>query len=130
MRGSCLCGTVRYKYHGPTADISLCHCHQCQKAQGSAFVAIMPVATADFVWIQGRDAVREFNSSGDKYRAFCSLCGSPLYSRRDAKPEVYRLRLGTLDEPLLQTARHHKFYAERVSWYQTRDDLPKLPGQE
>lgn len=36
------------------------------------------------------------------YRWFCSECGSPLISSRDAQPELYRLRIGTLDTPLDQ----------------------------
>ena len=34
------------------------------------------------------------------YRWFCSECGSPLISSRDAQPELYRLRIGTLDTVL------------------------------
>lgn len=42
----------------------------------------------------------EYESSPGKFRAFCSLCGSPIYSRRADLEGVYRIRAGLLDEPL------------------------------
>lgn len=43
--GSCLCGQITYEYHGDIHELSRCYCHQCQKAQGGAFVAVAPVDT-------------------------------------------------------------------------------------
>ena len=129
IRGSCLCGAVRYEYTGPTAGVSMCHCRQCQKAQGSAFAAIMPIDADAFRVVSGSNQIREYNSSADKYRAFCSRCGSPLYSRKDGAPEVLRLRVGTIDEPAALEATFHKFYDERASWFDPDDDLERFPGQ-
>ncbi|MDP2822502.1 MAG: hypothetical protein Q8O52_07460 [Sulfuritalea sp.] len=45
IEGSCLCGGIRYQYDGEIEEISICHCSQCRKAQGSAFAAASPVET-------------------------------------------------------------------------------------
>jgi len=37
IRGSCLCGKVKYEYDGEIEEIAMCHCSQCRKAQGGAF---------------------------------------------------------------------------------------------
>ena len=37
LRGSCLCGTVRYEIRGPVGRVSHCHCAMCRKAHGAAF---------------------------------------------------------------------------------------------
>ncbi|WP_240618182.1 GFA family protein [Halomonas heilongjiangensis] len=41
--------------------------------------------------------MKEYRTTPNKARVFCSECGSPLYSDRDDLPEAKRLRLGTLD---------------------------------
>ena len=37
LRGSCLCGGVRYEITGPLSGALNCHCSMCRKAQGAAF---------------------------------------------------------------------------------------------
>ena len=39
LKGSCLCGQVRYEYDGDITEVSMCHCGQCRKAQGTAYAA-------------------------------------------------------------------------------------------
>jgi hypothetical protein len=59
------------------------------------------------------------------YRVFCGRCGSPLFSKRDAMPELLRLRLGTLDTPVTAKPTAHIFVAEKAEWYDICDDLPQ-----
>ena len=51
--GGCLCGQIRYQLSGPLADIQLCHCSQCRKAQGSAFAANIPVSEDHLRFLSG-----------------------------------------------------------------------------
>lgn len=37
---SCLCGEIEFNIKQRVDKIFICHCQQCQKAQGSAFVAV------------------------------------------------------------------------------------------
>lgn len=37
LRGSCLCGGVRYEISGPLSYPLNCHCSMCRKAHGAAF---------------------------------------------------------------------------------------------
>ena len=37
LRGSCLCGGVRFEITGPLMRSSHCHCRMCQKQHGAAF---------------------------------------------------------------------------------------------
>jgi hypothetical protein len=102
-QGSCLCGKVGYEYRGKIDEVSMCHCKQCQKAQGSAFVAVAPIRSADFRITRGAEHLKEYRATPGKVRVFCAECGSPLYSARDDLPEARRLRLGTLDTPIAST---------------------------
>jgi hypothetical protein len=128
LQGSCLCGRVRYQYHGELSYLSMCHCHQCQKAQGTAFVAVTPVQRDAFELLAGAAELREFRATPDKARVFCGHCGSPLYSYKDSLPDVIRLRLGTLDTAVQFTERFHQHVASQASWFDLHDDLPQFPG--
>lgn len=126
--GGCLCGGVRYEVQGELAPIQLCHCGQCRKAQGGAFGANAPVATADIRWVQGEDLQREYRASPGKRRVFCAACGSPLFSQRDDTPDTIRLRVGTLDgdgEGL--SIGFHIQAASKAAWWPIADDHPQFP---
>ena len=97
--GSCLCGAVKHEVRGAFGAGYFCHCSRCRKATGSAFASSALVATKDFVVIEGDEALKSFSVNG-VHRVFCSHCGSPIISRRDAMPDAVRVRLGTLDSPL------------------------------
>ena len=126
-QGSCLCGRVRYEYRGDIDEVSMCHCGQYRKAQGSAFAAVAPVRSKDFRITQGVQYLKEFRASPDKARVFCSECGSPLFSARDDLPEIKRLRLGTLDTPIAAKNRYHAWVSAKAEWFDLDDDLPQFP---
>ena len=98
FHGSCLCGAVKYTILlEQLDDITLCHCHKCQKASGSAFNAVTPVA-AEFMQIQDeQNMLKHFESSPGVERNFCGQCGSPVFSFRPALQQ-YRVRIGSLDD--------------------------------
>lgn len=124
-KGSCLCGRVRYIYSGAIGEISMCHCSQCRKAQGTAFAAVAPIASEDFEIVQGEECLKAFRATAGKARVFCGECGSPLYSARDDSPEVKRLRLGTLETPVRAPRQYHIFVASKADWYGITDDFPQ-----
>lgn len=124
--GSCLCGTVKYEVRGEIGPAYYCHCSRCRKANGSAFAANAMVAAADFVVVQGQDAIRRFSTAEGVHREFCGHCGSPIVSRRDTRPEMVGLRLGLLDTLLEQGPGAHIFVASKAEWYPICDDLPRF----
>lgn len=125
-RGSCLCGGIRYVIEGELAPIQVCHCRQCRKAQGTPFATNIPVAAGAFRFAQGQALLSEFESSPGKKRVFCSRCGSPVYSRRDDKPAVVRIRAGTLDGPLATRPIAHFHTVSKCDWWPIDDALPRF----
>lgn len=126
--GGCLCGAVRYEIEGELAPIQMCHCGQCRKAQGVAFATNIPVAAERFRLIAGAQALREYESSPGKRRAFCGQCGSPILSRRPDDPSAIRLRAGSLDGPLDTRPAVHIYTGSKANWWHIDDDLPQLDG--
>ena len=133
MLGGCLCGAVRYRYEGPLGgalgEVTLCHCGQCRRLQGFA-AAAAPALAAGFSVIAGASQIREYESSPGKQRAFCGTCGSPLYSRREAKPEGIRLRLGSLDDPPGDLRIEAHIYVENLPAWADPEGVPRYPGEE
>ncbi len=133
LAGGCLCGGVRFVYDGPLGGalgaVTVCHCGQCRKAQGYV-AAVAPGLASAFAVTQGAALIREFESSPGKKRAFCGVCGSPLYSRLDARPDRLRLRLGAFDAaPDDLTVDCHTHTADAPAWTRA-DSAPRYPGSE
>ncbi|NOG70051.1 GFA family protein [Roseicella sp. DB1501] len=132
LRGSCLCGGLRYEIAGPLSGALHCHCSLCRKAHGAVFRSRAALRRADFRWIQGEDLLAGYRSSPGTTRHFCRVCGSSLLSSFDDRPEVLGLALGTLDDdPGLRPALH-VFVGSKAPWYEITDDLPQyetLPGE-
>ncbi len=127
LEGSCLCGGVRFRVTGKLGPAGYCHCKQCQRASGSAFAANAPVRTRYFEIETGGDLVSEYESSPGKFRAFCSRCGSPIYSRRDSEPDLRRIRLGTLDSDPERRPLGHVWVGSKAVWHSIEDALPQYP---
>ena len=119
--GSCLCGGIRYRVRGELGAMVVCHCSRCRKANGSAFQAVVPIATAGFDLLEGAELLAGYESSPGVHRMFCRRCASPLYSRRDAMPELLRLRVGSLDTPLSAGPGMHIFVGSKADWYEIHD---------
>lgn len=123
MRGSCLCGTVRYEVDGPMGRVGHCHCTMCRKQHGAAFATYGRVATADLRWT-GEEALVRYASSPEVQRWFCGRCGSSLVWARPAHPDTVELALGTLDDDPGVRPELHLFVADKAPWDTITDGLP------
>lgn len=121
--GACLCGGVRYDVTGSLATVVLCHCSQCRRGNGGAFNVAVLVAT-DQVVFQARATLREYQSSPGKLRAFCSECGSPVYSRRPDTPDTLRLRGGLIVDLPEPADLRHIHHDSRWPWIDTIESAP------
>ncbi len=126
LHGKCLCEGVCYEISGKLGPLGYCHCSQCRRASGSAFGANADAKKSEFRFTTGAELIREFESSPDTFRAFCSRCGSPIYKRSNAKPDVIRIRLGSLEGDPGLRARVHVYVADKAPWYEITDALPQF----
>jgi hypothetical protein len=127
IRGSCLCGGVKYRIAGSLFAARHCHCSMCRKAHGSAFRSRASVRATDFAWVEGEDLVTFYESSPGNRRGFCRVCGSPMLSKFDARPAYYGLPLGALDDDPGIRPELHVHVASKAPWFVITDDLPQLP---
>jgi hypothetical protein len=86
------------------------------------------VWAAEFVVVSGKELLSSWESSPGVRRFFAGCCGSPIYKRYDAAPEVLGFRLGTLDSDPSKTGDVHIMVDSKSPWYEIRDGLPQEPG--
>ena len=137
IRGSCLCGGVKFEIDGVLQRPLNCHCSRCRKQHGAAFRSRVRVRVADFKWIQGEDLVSYYESSPGFRRGFCRVCGSPVVNRPGptykpalANPAIASelgIPLGILDDDLPVRPECHGFVASKAPWFEITDDLPQYP---
>ena len=132
IRGSCLCGAVKYAISGSFKAMGNCHCSICRKSHGAAFVTWGLIDPQQFCWTSGEDFVQAYESSPGKRRCFCRQCGSPLVSTDGGT--VGEVVVGTLDGDPGARPGAHIFVASKAPWHEITDSLAQFaewpPGME
>lgn len=100
QEGGCHCGAVRYRITAPPLMIYNCHCTNCQKITGSAFVVSAALPESAFEIIKGAAKTVEWVSDAGNKRIgwFCGDCGSRLAHGQIPSSGFLSLRAGTLDD--------------------------------
>ena len=125
IRGSCLCGSVRYEIRGSLGRVSHCHCSMCRKAHGAAFATYGRVESGDFVLASGAGDIASYQSSPEVTRTFCKRCGSTLQFISTKRQGGFSLALGTLDDDPGVQASLHIFVGSKAPWFDITDNLPQ-----
>ena len=126
LRGSCLCGVVRYEITGPIKAAYHCHCSRCRKARSAAHASNGFCSLDDAVFTAGEDNVKTFKlPEAERFGvAFCRSCGSGVLRR---VPELGHavIPLGALDDQPATGPGSHIFVASKADWYRIPDQLPR-----
>ncbi|HEU5065000.1 MAG TPA: GFA family protein [Gaiellaceae bacterium] len=102
-----------------------CHCLNCQRQTGSAFV-INLLIEAEFVEVLAGDPApvdvpRDDGSAQRIYR--CPACQVAVFSEY-GRPEIKFVRAGTLDEPSGATPDVHIYTRSKVPWITPPGSVP------
>lgn len=125
-RGSCLCGEIQYEISEKLGDIVQCHCQKCRKATGTAFATNAPIPKQAFHLYQGQNFLKSYASSKETMRFFCSQCGSPVYAIQLAAPDIYRIRLGLIDDDIHEPISKHVYVGSKANWDEILDGRPQF----
>ena len=130
LSGGCSCGAVRYQITGVPFTVQACHCCDCQKTTGSAFVVHVVVLRSD-VTISGETRMGlgpSGSGEGCELHA-CASCGVIVwaYYRYNTLPVIV-VRAGTLDEPGSVSPRAHIFVDQKLPWIELPEDVLQFEG--
>jgi len=123
-RAECACGQLSATCSGEPVRISVCHCLACKRRTGSAFSWNARWPRAD-VAIEGRAS--EFTRIGDEggrvTNSFCPKCGTSVYYRIDAQPDVIAIPAGAFADPAFPAPRFSVYDPiRRCAWVEIRAD--------
>ena len=128
LEGGCACGALRYKLTAEPLIVHACHCRDCQRLTGSAFVTNIWIEKK-FVVAGGAGVPKSFKLSGGSGKPnevfFCDRCGTYLWSKYYASPgDTVLLRVGTLDRPEAIKPDVHIFTRSKLPWLNLPKEVP------
>ena len=129
IKGSCLCGAVRFEITGKPLSLSYCHCSRCRKQAGLS-AAMLMVRREDFRLLAGGEQIRRYapEAPWKHARAFCGTCGSPLGEPSEAH-EVFPIAASALDDDPGVRPVLHQNTAAKPAWLSIPDDgVKQIPG--
>ena len=123
--GGCACGAIRYRLTSDPLFTHCCHCLNCQRQTGSAFVINLLIEADRVELIAGTpqpvNAPRDDGSIQRIYR--CPTCRVAVSSEY-GHPAVWFVRGGTLDEPSSIAPDVHIFTRSKLPWFTLPDSAP------
>ena len=126
LRGSCLCGGVRFEVTAPFLWANHCHCSRCRKHSGTFGETQARVRREGSRLLAGEELIRVFRPDDGRVKAFCSVCGSSLFGGEWPEGDVVAIRFGALDGDPGIRPELHLFVASKALWEELPDDrLPR-----
>ena len=100
LEGGCACGAVRYRLKSGPMFTNCCHCADCQRQVGSAFVINAIIETDRIEVLSGEIAPTAMpTDSGRPHLVYrCTACGTTLWSDYGDRKVMVFLRATTLDD--------------------------------
>lgn len=127
--GRCLCGQISYSVNSEPVFSGNCHCKDCQRSSGSAFIPAM-IFPEEVVVVSGE--VKYFESQADSgnlhRRGFCPNCGSQLFARFSNMPGMLGIKSGTLDKTSNYVPTLDFHISSAAAWDFMNPELPKKHG--
>ncbi|KAJ3895346.1 Mss4-like protein [Lentinula edodes] len=131
--GSCLCGAVRFTIKGDPFHYLVCHCKNCQKASGSAFMTNVWFKNEAFTLNAGQDALKFFQDTDTDTgkplsRYFCSNCGSNVFFRMSPdlpRSDIYIVQGPAIEGSEIWAPRKESFLANKLPWVKHLETKPK-----
>jgi hypothetical protein len=118
LEGGCACGAVRYRLGSAAMFVHCCHCRDCQRQTGSAFVLNALIETDRVALLSGAPvAVAVPTDSGRPHEIFrCPECQTALWSDYGRRGVLRFVRVGTLDDPSALPPDVHIYTRSKLPW--------------
>ena len=126
LKGGCNCGSVHYKITDEPIFTRACHCRDCQRSTGSAFVIHSVVLKEDFE-IKGvtRSTILPSGSGAGHDPHFCAKCGTYIWCKChfSSLPTIV-VPTARLDDASMISPQAHLFTVYKQPWLTFSEDTP------
>ena len=124
--GRCSCGKLRYRINNDPLIVHACHCRQCQRVTGTAFVMNAVIEKEELEIFSG--AVSHCRFPGTGHTAFfCPECATYCwseYANSTTFKNCWFIRVGTLEEPDRLPPNVHIYTESKQPWVTLTDGIP------
>ena len=122
LRGSCLCGGVRFEVTEPFTTVSQCHCTSCKRISGGTGTVSGRARTETIRVLAGEELLTRYQPAAGRAKTFCSVCGSNLFGGGWPETESASVRLSAIDDPFDRKPESHIFVRSLAAWETLPDD--------
>lgn len=126
--GGCACGEVRYRLTTGPMFVHCCHCLNCQRHTGSAFVINLLIEAAHVELLSGAPQPIDMPpDGGTPNRIFrCPRCQVAVWSEYGGRSAVWFVRGGTLDDPSTVRPDVHIYTRSKLPWVGLPESVPSF----
>lgn len=126
LEGGCACGAVRYRLGTAPMFVHCCHCRDCQRQTGSAFVLNALIETDRVELLSGDPTpfVLPTDSGRSQIVSRCPVCGTAVWSEYGGAKALRFIRVGTLDDPSALPPDVHIYTRSKLPWITLTDGKP------
>jgi hypothetical protein len=116
---------VRYRLTSDPLFVNCCHCLNCQRQTGSAFVinALIEVDRVEILAEEPQLVAAPSDDGSAQEISRCPRCQTALYSHY-SHPAVAFVRAGTLDDPSSVSPDAHIFTRSKLPWVALPESVP------
>ena len=124
LEGGCQCGALQYELTVAPMTLYACHCTNCQKQTGSAFVLSTIIPEMAFSFTKGTPAKTEWKSdSGNaRFGYYCRDCGNRIANGQTPSIGFLSLRAGTFEDTSWVRTGGHIWVKSAQKWIKFADD--------
>jgi len=129
LTGGCFCGAIRYEVSAPPQVTLSCHCRDCQYVSGGAPAHAMIVGADDVAITKGKPKEhRTISAKGNRMaRLFCETCGTPLFAKNEAHPEILQVKAGSLDDTSQFHMQANAWVSSAPPWHFIDAEVMRFP---
>ena len=126
LEGGCACGRARYRLKSPPMFVHCCHCRDCQRQTGSAFVINALIETDRVEMLSGEtEGVPVPTDSGLPHVIRrCPACKVALWSHYGGRQALSFIRVGALDQPAALPPDVHIYTRSKLPWVALPPGVP------
>ena len=128
MDGGCACGALRYRLESRPMFVHCCHCRDCQRQTGSAFVINALIETDRVTVLSGTFARSAMPTESGRPHGVdrCPKCGTAVWSEYGGIASVRFVRVGTLDDPTWLAPDVHIYVRSKLPWVNLPEGVPSF----
>ncbi len=126
LAGGCACGSVRYRLDASPMFVHCCHCRDCQRQTGSAFVINALIETDRIApLLRNPEPAAMRTDSGRPHQIYrCPDCRTAVWSEYGGLSALRFVRVGTLDEPAALPPDVHIYVRSKLPWVILPEGIP------